>query len=154
MQAIDRVCFSDANRTDVVGELDRAYAWVWVARCSGAPAPSGALGYILTWLVADELHVLNVATHPDFRRYGVGRALMHRALAFARNRSVRLLLLEVRRSNQPAIRLYRELGFHVTGVRRSYYADNQEDAVEMMLVLDPETGDIVPGRDQARLEEV
>jgi ribosomal-protein-alanine N-acetyltransferase len=108
----------------------------------------------LTWLVADELHILNVATDPTYRRRGIGQALVERAIAFARERRVRLVLLEVRRSNLPAIRLYRSFGFCVLGIRRGYYGDNGEDAIEMGLVLDPETGDIVPSRDEVRLEEV
>jgi len=64
------------------------------------------------------------------------------------------VLLEVRRSNQAAIRLYRSFGFSVAGLRRAYYSLDGEDALEMVLVLDPETGDIVPGQDEVRLEEV
>jgi ribosomal-protein-alanine N-acetyltransferase len=58
----------------------------------------------------------------------------------------------VRRSNRPALRLYRGLGFTAMGVRPGYYGDNGEDAVEMVLALDPTTGSIQPGRDEIRLD--
>jgi ribosomal-protein-alanine N-acetyltransferase len=62
-------------------------------------------------------------------------------------------LLEVRRSNRVAIRLYRGHGFRPIGVRRRYYADNAEDAIEMMLALDPDTGGIVSLVDEIQLAE-
>jgi ribosomal-protein-alanine N-acetyltransferase len=58
----------------------------------------------------------------------------------------------VRRSNRDARRFYRRLGFSAMGVRPGYYADNGEDAIEMALELDPETGRIVPGRDEIRID--
>ena len=58
----------------------------------------------------------------------------------------------VRRSNRAAIKLYRGLGFTALGVRPQYYADNDEDAIEMILALDPESGRILPGRDEIRID--
>jgi ribosomal-protein-alanine N-acetyltransferase len=79
---------------------------------------------------------------------------MQTAIGFASARRLRLVLLEVRRSNSAAIQLYRKLGFSVTGVRPGYYADNQEDAIEMMLTLDPLTGQVEESHDEVELEEV
>jgi ribosomal protein S18 acetylase RimI-like enzyme len=62
----------------------------------------------------------------------------------------RHLLLEVRRSNGPAIALYRALGFFAMGVRARYYPDD-EDAVEMVLAFDAVTGEVVPRSDEVRL---
>ena len=59
---------------------------------------------------------------------------------------MRLVLLEVRRSNEGALALYRRLGFALTNVRRGYYADG-EDALEMLVELDPVTGAHVPQAD-------
>jgi ribosomal-protein-alanine N-acetyltransferase len=64
-----------------------------------------------------------------------------------------VLLLEVRRSNIAAIRLYRGLGFSALGVRRGYYSDNGEDAVEMILGLDPETGRALPALDEIIIDD-
>jgi len=145
IEAIDRACFAQ-NTVSVAAELDRPWAHLWVARLDRASSP---IAYLLAWHVADELHVLSVATLPAEQRRGVGRALLAHAMAFAGGRSVRLILLEVRQSNVRAIELYRSCGFRVTGTRPRYYADNFEDAVEMSLTLDPETGRVVATPDDA-----
>ncbi len=74
------------------------------------------------------------------------------ALRYAAETRIRIVILEVRRSNRAAIKLYRGLGFTAMGVRPRYYADNDEDAIEMMLALDPDTGRILPGRDEIRID--
>lgn len=131
----------------VAEELERAWTRAWVAR-EGARE---VVGYVVTWHVADELHVMNVATRTDRRRRGIGRALMAAAVDYARENAVRHVLLEVRRSNVPAIALYRAFGFFAMGVRARYYPDD-EDAVEMVLLLDPVTGQVVPHADEVRIE--
>jgi ribosomal-protein-alanine N-acetyltransferase len=135
---------------DVDAEAARGFSRIWVAR---SRLGGDALGFLLAWSVADELHVINIATHPDFRRQGVGTALMHYALEQALRDQARLVLLEVRRSNRAAIELYRAHGFSAMGVRRAYYSDNDEDAIEMMLAIDPGTGKILPGQDEIPLAE-
>jgi ribosomal-protein-alanine N-acetyltransferase len=125
-------------------ELARPWARLWVAR--GKSAPKNAVAFLLAWHVSDELHILDVATHPELRRRGYGRALMQQSLAYAREHKVRLVLLEVRRSNTPAIRLYRDQAFFAMGIRKAYYQDG-EDAVEMALVLD-ERGEVEPRKDE------
>jgi ribosomal-protein-alanine N-acetyltransferase len=130
-------------------EFERNWSRLWVAREGIAGAESVA-AFLVAWQVADELHVLNVATREDLRRRGIARALMAHVIAHARSARVKHILLEVRRSNTPAIALYRKLGFFATGVRARYYQDD-EDAVEMMLAFDVETGEIVPRDDEVNL---
>jgi ribosomal-protein-alanine N-acetyltransferase len=129
------------------GELSRGWAHLWVSRAPGAPK---VVAFLATWLVQDELHVLNVATDPVHRRRGHARALMQHAIAFGVEHGVRMVLLEVRRSNAAAIALYRRLGFTAMGVRARYYS-NDEDAVEMVARIDPSTGAVLPGRDEIRV---
>jgi len=130
LESISRAAFSGPSFSPVA-ELDRPWSRVWVARGeAGQP-----LGFLVAWHVVDELHVLNVATAPEARRRGIGSALVEAALAYATSGGVRLVLLEVRRSNEPAIRLYEKHAFDVTGVRERYYSDNDEDALEMQRVL-------------------
>ena len=126
-------------------ELARPWSRMWVAREDDAVA-----AYVVSWHVADELHVLNIATRADRRRRGAARALMDEVLAYARAKGVRHVLLEVRRSNAPAIALYRAVGFSVMGVRARYYPDD-EDAIEMVLLLDPATGEVLPHEDEIRI---
>jgi [ribosomal protein S18]-alanine N-acetyltransferase len=112
-------------------ELTRPWAQVWVAWSALEP-----VGVAVLWIVADEVHVLDVATRPDVRRQGVGRALVRKIIAIAGAHEAKSLYLEVRRSNEPAILLYRSLGFIEAGVRRRYYPDD-EDALDMSLALSP-----------------
>ncbi|HEX9294969.1 MAG TPA: ribosomal protein S18-alanine N-acetyltransferase [Polyangiaceae bacterium] len=146
--AIDHACFAQST-VNIDAELERSWSHVWVARASDERSEPRA--FLLAWLVADELHVLSVATLPGFRRQGLARALLEHAIAFAHERKVRSILLEVRRSNRSAIRLYRGFGFSALGIRPRYYADNWEDAIEMALALDPRTGDVVLGRDEVEI---
>lgn len=144
----------DEQAFDLGEETARPFARVWVARTrAAAGAPAREVGFALVWLVADEVQVLTVATSPDVRRKGVGRALVSRVVGEARAARARLVLLEVKSSNVAAIRLYRALGFSAMGVRRGYYSRGNEDAYEMMLRLDETTGEIVPTDDQVPIEE-
>lgn len=104
--------------------LEESTPWGWELRA-----------FAIFWVVADEVHVLNVATHVSSRRKGYGRRLMDEVLATGRSRSCRLATLEVRRSNLAAITLYTALGFRTVGMRPSYYNDNREDAVVMIMDL-------------------
>jgi ribosomal-protein-alanine N-acetyltransferase len=154
--AIDRASDQSArwDAASVREELGRAWARLWVSRAADGrarPQEAGAVAaFLVTWLVADELHVLNIATHPAQRRRGHARALLDHALAFARANGVRLVLLEVRRGNAGAIALYRRTGFAAIGLRSRYYPDD-EDAVEMLLRIDPATGAIVQAPDEVTL---
>jgi ribosomal-protein-alanine N-acetyltransferase len=102
-----------------------------VARCWVGREHGRIVGYICLWEVADELHVTNVAVHPNARRRGFARALLESVFAHARAAGSRMVLLEVRPSNTEAIPLYESFGFRVVGRRRGYYYDTGEDALVM-----------------------
>lgn len=148
LEMLARECFAESGFS-VREELGRPWSRVWSASLAHGEDPAA---FLVAWHVADELHVLNVATAPPLRRRGLARALMDEALAYASSQSVRIVLLEVRRSNRAAIKLYRGLGFTALGVRPGYYSDNNEDAIEMILALDPESGRVLPGRDEIRID--
>lgn len=93
------------------------------------------IGFLAGWTVVDELHVNNIAAHPDFRKLGIGYGLMSEAIAEGVRRNIRYVLLEVRASNQPAQSLYRKLGFNFVARRRDYYRLPTEDAFVMKLEL-------------------
>jgi [ribosomal protein S18]-alanine N-acetyltransferase len=109
-------------------EAGRAHGRVWVARA--AADASGIRGFLVAWRVADELEILFVATDPAYRRRGVGRALVGRALEEASEEGLKKVLLEVAGRNEAARGLYEAMGFREEGVRRGYYADG-DDAVLM-----------------------
>jgi ribosomal-protein-alanine N-acetyltransferase len=128
---IELLSFSSPwSRQVFLEELDRDFAHLKVIRAGHGRV----LGFINYWVVADEIHVLNVAIHPEWRGQGLGRRLMRHAIRVARQRGARLVTLEVRRSNQKATRLYSSLGFDAVGLRPRYY-ENQEDAIVMVLRL-------------------
>lgn len=91
------------------------------------------VGYIGMKQVADEAHIMTVATHPGHRRKGHARRLIEGGVAACPGASY--VYLEVRESNLSARTLYESLGFTAVGVRRGYY-DGTEDAVLMNLDLD------------------
>jgi len=87
------------------------------------------VGYALSWVVADELHILKLAVQEDFRRQGCGVLLLQVMIKQARREEVEVAWLEVRPSNAAALALYKAHGFQTAYVRRNYYQDNGEDAV-------------------------
>lgn len=101
------------------------------------PQPWKTWGYIIYWVVAQEMHIMNLAVHPRYRRQGIARALLKEALSRARALGAQVSWLEVRPSNQPAQALYESFGFEKVGVRPRYYADNQEDALLMAFYWEP-----------------
>jgi [ribosomal protein S18]-alanine N-acetyltransferase len=117
-------------RIDLDAEITRRYTRIWAARdATGAP-----LAYLVAWLIADELQIVDLATVVRARRRGLGRALLNHLLQFGRSEGYAWVLLEVRASNEPAIRLYRSMGFEPRRVRAAYYSDG-EDALEMGVML-------------------
>jgi ribosomal-protein-alanine N-acetyltransferase len=91
------------------------------------------VGFIGLWYMADEIHVINLAVHPDFRQQGIGELLLIHAIELSIKLKAILITLEVRVSNLSAQALYSKFGFSERGVRRAYYLDNREDAVIMTL---------------------
>ena len=94
------------------------------------------VGYIVCWAVADELHILDLATEPSWRRTGVARKLVLDAIRKGNERGARRTFLEVRASNGAALVLYEGLGFIRSCVREGYYDMPVEDAVVMSLERD------------------
>ena len=88
-------------------------------------------GFIGIWFVIDEAHVVIIGLRENERRKGIGEQLLISALEQAVENDSRVVTLEVRESNEPAIELYRKYGFQEVGLRRRYYSDNGENAVIM-----------------------
>lgn len=103
------------------------------SRCWVADVDGRVVGMIVGWLLVDELHVATIATHPDFRRQGIARKLLSQSLLYAMNEGAQSSFLEVRESNLAAQEMYRKFGYEVTGRRKRYYKDNDEDAILMTL---------------------
>ena len=99
--------------------------------CLGAFEGQDLVGYVINSRYVDAWHVMNVAVAPEHQRRGVASSLLERLFELTRDDERRGYTLEVRVSNEDAIRLYEKLGFEPRGIRRGYYTDNREDAVIM-----------------------
>ena len=99
--------------------------------CLGAFEGGQLLGYMIISRYVDAWHVMNVAVDPDHRRRGIAMSLLERLFELTDDATRRGYTLEVRVSNDGAIRLYEEAGFRARGIRRGYYTDNREDALIM-----------------------
>lgn len=93
------------------------------------------VSYICVKKVADEGHLLNLAVHPDYRGRGIARMLFNDAVEDLQDGNCRFLYLEVRVSNNAAIKMYTDLNFKVVGTRKDYYIRPTENALIMMLEL-------------------
>lgn len=113
-----------------IQEINNPISCLWTAVVHGRVA-----GFICYWLLDFEVHLLNLAVHPEERGKGLGRLLVNHMIEEALSREVESIWLEVRRSNGKAVKLYREVGFEKAGVRSKYYDDTREDAFVMCLTF-------------------
>lgn len=133
---IENQAFSNPWSLDMVRkELSQDWSTVLVAEALSSTGVWELRGFAIFWLVADEVHVLNVATDTSYRRAGIGRQVMQAVLAAGHAQKCFMATLEVRRSNVAALALYTSLGFRAVGMRPNYYSDNREDAVIMIMDL-------------------
>ena len=86
------------------------------------------IGYVGAQIVPDEADMMNLAVDAQYRRQGIGKALVEHLIASLQERMVRSLTLEVRVSNAPAVSLYEGMGFLTVGRRPNYYQKPKEDA--------------------------
>lgn len=100
----------------------------WVVEAGGQ-----IIAMLVLWLIFDEAHVATIATHPQYRRQGIGERLLLHALESASQEGAQRAFLEVRAGNDAAQAMYRKYGFTMDGIRRGYYKDNHEDAILMSL---------------------
>ena len=134
---LDRICRIEGTsfsnpwpQESFLGDLRSSHA-----RCIVALIDELVVGYAIGWFVLDELHVLNLAVDPEYRRQGIGKGLLRDLLAAAERRGCRYAALELRSSNLMAGRLYQKYGFKAVAVRKKYYRHPTEDAVVMWLDL-------------------
>ncbi len=123
------------SRNCFMEELHSDRSRMFVARTAGDRRQ--VAGYLCAWFVADEVHILNLACHPGFRRQKVATGLLAHCLAHAGAMKIQWAYLEVRRSNDQALSLYSKYGFKPVGLRKGYYTDTREDAIVMALAMKP-----------------
>jgi len=96
------------------------------------PETDQVIGYIIFWQIGEEVQISNFAVHPDFRGRGIGGSVLNRILEMTKDRGAKIVILEVRESNNSARFLYKKLGFKEAGIRSRYYSHPIEDAVVMV----------------------
>ena len=124
---LEKQCFSAPwSENMIVSSLESRLSCWLVAEIEGMSA-----GYVGSESVLDSADMMNIAVAPEFRRQGVGVALVNGLISRLQSKSVAFLLLEVRVSNKPAIAMYEQLGFLQVGLRPRYYCNPREDAFVM-----------------------
>lgn len=86
-------------------------------------------------IAADEGQILNIATHPNYRRRGFGRMIMDAIVEYSKENDLAFITLEVREGNTPAINLYKGMGFYAVGRLLGYYNTPKEDGLILRLDL-------------------
>jgi ribosomal-protein-alanine acetyltransferase len=137
--AIERVSFSEppwsrASFAALIGD-PRVQFLVAYEGDDNAQGRERVLGYAVTWVVADEAELANLAVAPHRRRAGIGHHLLAAAIAHAESVGVAKIYLEVRASNVSARRLYKAHGFNRVGRRPLYYRNPSEDALVLRLEM-------------------
>ena len=122
---LEKMCFNDPwSERSIASELDNKLSLWLVAVENGK-----VLGYVGSQTVLGETDMMNIAVHPDFRNQGIATDLIVGLIGALEKRGSHSLMLEVRASNEEAIRVYHRLGFEEVGKRRNYYRNPKEDAL-------------------------
>ena len=119
------------TRGNFADSLAAGYS-AWVCRIGGE-----LVGYAVIMMVVDEAHLLNISVDQSRHGMGFGARLLRHAMSVARTLGARMLLLEVRPSNERALQLYKHFGFVRIGVRKAYYPahEGREDALVLTHAL-------------------
>jgi ribosomal-protein-alanine N-acetyltransferase len=125
---IEKLCFSDPwPKTCFKEELRHQFAVPLVVK-----AGTEIIGYTCLWYLEPQMEIANFAISPNYRGKGIGKMMMERVIREAESRECRNLILSVRESNLPAIKLYAGFGFVEIHRRHGYYRFPAEDAIIMM----------------------
>ena len=123
------------SRKDFEAELDGhvSFSYFWVA--VSADALSKVAGYICFGWIAGEVYIINLTVAPGFRRQGVAARLMDVCIKWARMHKGKMVVLDVRRDNLPAIAFYEKAGFMMACEGRDRSAVSRQDSVVMTLSI-------------------
>ena len=129
---IEKECFSDPWSVNVFrGAMSEPHSTVFVL----VTPEDEIAGYAVVYVVLDEGSLDDIAVTEALRRQGGGGMLLRKALEYAREQGVKRFFLEVRESNEKALKMYEKAGFKRLSVRKAYYQDPVEDAAVMEIDL-------------------
>ena len=120
----DRVARGEFKGSQVAGAASLGDQTGWIAR-----EGFELTGFLIARRILQDLEILNFAMRPEARRQGTGSALLREALEWGNSFKAEKAFLEIRASNQSALRFYARFGFEVTGRRPRYYTAPVEDAL-------------------------
>ena len=126
---LETICFHDPwSEKSIASELENELA-LWLV----ATEDQQVVGYVGSQTVLGWTDMMNIAVHPDYRRRGIGEALVLELVRLLKEAGNECLTLEVRSSNEPAKTLYAKMGFAEVGRRKNYYRNPREDALILRL---------------------
>ena len=129
VHAIETACFSlPWSRGMMESELDNPTIAHYLVMLDDAQQVIGYAGF---WKIVDEGLITNIAVRPDCQGKGYGKQLLFSLLSQAEKEGILRMTLEVRASNEPALKLYMRAGFLPAGIRKGYYQQPKEDAIIM-----------------------
>ncbi len=124
---LERTCFGEGwTSTPFDRELSREDCSYFLAKDNNT-----LIGYSGSWLILEELHVIIMAVHPDYRRKKIGQKLLIELINDGLKNNAKWVTLEVKVTNMEAQRLYEKFGFSVKGRRKNYYQQDRQDALIM-----------------------
>lgn len=124
---LEKNCFSDPwSETSIASELNNKLS-LWMVAIDN----ERVVGYVGSQTILGETDMMNIAVHPNYRKQGIGTALIVGLIGALELRGSHSLMLEVRASNISAISVYEKLGFSEVGRRKNYYRNPKEDALIM-----------------------
>lgn len=122
---IEKQCFVHPwSEQSIEGELSKENSVFLMAFEGNTP-----VGYVGLSSVLDEGYMGNLAVIESYRRNGIGKALMNELIKECKTLDLAFVTLEVRASNEPAVKLYENLGFVQVGLRKNYYKEPADDAL-------------------------
>lgn len=131
---IQKECYNGKppwGRIAVHNELNKRTSFFLISHHAGLP-----IAFIGISLRHESVHVTNIATIPAYQKHGLATFLIQMAAEIGRKLDRTMMTLEVRMSNEGAKRLYRKIGFQDGKIKRNYYHNNGEDALDMSINLD------------------
>jgi len=132
---LEKSCFSVPwSRKSFEAELTgNRFSRVLMLSHPGRGQEDHAVGYMCVWIIFEELRILNLAIHPEFRRRGLASQLVNEAIQLGTEEGCCRAMLEVRASNAAARKLYERFNFQEHAMRKFYYTNPTEDAILMTL---------------------
>lgn len=136
---IQKACYGGEapwDRLTVFNELNRVNSFFLLVNHHGE-----GLAFVAAAIKKGRLHITNIGTKPAFQRQGLAEFLIQSMIKIAQELKLEVLTLEVRVSNQKAKNLYYKIGFKDRYIKKNYYRDNNEDALEMIYTMNKKDED-------------